>query len=84
VLFQVADLSAATLPAADIVTANLTGALLQRSAAALMSLVKPGGSLIVSGYLEDEREQVRAAFSALTATKEREEQGWMGLSLKKA
>ena len=83
VSLRVGDLHAAKLPAADIVTANLTGALLQRSAAALTALVAPGGILIVSGYLEDEREQVREAFRALTTTWEREEQHWMGLAMKK-
>jgi ribosomal protein L11 methyltransferase len=60
--FQMADLSAANLPTADIVTANLTGAVLMRSAARLVDLVRPDGTLIVSGLLEDEREDVARAF----------------------
>jgi ribosomal protein L11 methyltransferase len=64
---------------ADVVTANLTGALLSRSAAHLAALVNPGGTLIVSGLQVHERDQVRAAFGALQPVWEREEDGWVGL-----
>ena len=37
---------------ADVVLANLTGALLERSAATLGALVTPGGHLIVSGFMQ--------------------------------
>jgi ribosomal protein L11 methyltransferase len=60
--FQIADLSAADLPAGDIVTANLTGAVLMRSAARLLDLVRSDGTLIVSGLLDDERDDVLRAF----------------------
>jgi ribosomal protein L11 methyltransferase len=62
VRFQVADLEAGDLPVADVVTANLTGALLTRSARRLAALVKPGGVLILSGLLENERDTVLEAF----------------------
>ena len=61
--FQIADLAAADLPAADVVTANLTGAVLIRSAARLLELTRPGGTLIVSGLLEEERDDVVRAFA---------------------
>ena len=61
--FRVADLSQVVLPAADVVTANLTGAVLIRSARRLLDLVRPSGTLIVSGLLEDERDAVAGAFS---------------------
>ncbi len=60
--FRVADLLADDLPAADIVTANLTGAFLVRSAALLLDLLRPAGTLIVSGLLEHERDDVVRAF----------------------
>jgi ribosomal protein L11 methyltransferase len=41
--------------------ANLTGALLARSAEALACVVEPGGSLIVSGFLETEKQPVMTA-----------------------
>jgi ribosomal protein L11 methyltransferase len=40
--------------AADIVVANLTGGLLEKSAAKLAELVSPGGYLIISGFMESE------------------------------
>jgi ribosomal protein L11 methyltransferase len=61
--FRVADLSQVVLPAADVVTANLTGSVLIRSARRLIDLVRPAGTLIVSGLLEDERDAVVEAFS---------------------
>jgi ribosomal protein L11 methyltransferase len=39
---------------ADIVVANLTGGLLEKSAAKLAELVSPGGYLIISGFMESE------------------------------
>jgi ribosomal protein L11 methyltransferase len=61
--FRVADLSIADLPAADVVTANLTGAALIGSAARLLDLVRPGGTLIVSGLLDEERADVVSTFA---------------------
>ena len=60
--FRIADLSVEDLPAADVVTANLTGAALIGAAARLFDLVRAGGTLIVSGLLEDERDDVVRAF----------------------
>jgi len=61
--FRVADLLADDLPAADIVTANLTGAFLVRSATLLLDLLRPAGTLIVSGLMEHERDDVVRAFA---------------------
>jgi ribosomal protein L11 methyltransferase len=79
--FRAADLLAGGLPTADIVTANLTGALLVRQAALLLQLLRPTGTLIVSGLLEEEEDDVVEAFrSARVVWKEREE-GWVALGL---
>jgi ribosomal protein L11 methyltransferase len=56
------DLSSASLEPADLVTANLTGGLLQRHANALRRLAGPQGTLIVSGFTVDEQEGVVWAF----------------------
>jgi ribosomal protein L11 methyltransferase len=64
-----ADLAALSLPPADIVLANLTGAMLQRHAAALGSLVAPGGTLVVSGFSPGESDDVEAAVAAKVAVK---------------
>jgi ribosomal protein L11 methyltransferase len=58
-----ADLSAFARPEADIVLANLTGAVLQRHAAALGRIVRPGGVLIVSGFSPDEIDDVVGALA---------------------
>ena len=52
---------------ANVVMANLTGALLERSAAALAAIVKPAGLLIVSGFMESEKDAVIAAFEPFLA-----------------
>jgi ribosomal protein L11 methyltransferase len=84
VTFAVDDLRAATLPPADVVTANLMGALLVQTAAVLVGAVKTGGTLIVSGLLSSERDEVLRAFGSMKVTWEREEDGWVALAMKKA
>src|SRR4029077_13245947 len=54
VALEVADLTASALPDADVVVANLTGALLVRSAQRLAAAVREHGVLIVSGLLAHE------------------------------
>jgi ribosomal protein L11 methyltransferase len=83
VSFDLADLAVAPLAAADVVTANLTGALLVRSAPILMAAVRPGGRLILSGLLAGERDEVCRAFGPSAVSWEGEEEGWIGLVVKK-
>ena len=83
VTFDTVDLAARALPVADVVTANLTGALLVRSAPALLGAVRPGGALILSGIQSHERDEVRQAFADAAVCWEREEDGWIGLAVKK-
>ena len=45
----------------DVVMANLTGGLLEKSAEALASALEPRGTLIVSGFMESEQSAVVAA-----------------------
>jgi ribosomal protein L11 methyltransferase len=84
VSFDLGDLVAARLPEAGVVTANLTGALLVRSSRAVLAAVRPGGTLILSGVLSHERDDVCAAFSPAAVVWEREEDGWVGLVMKKS
>ncbi len=83
VTFDLVDLSAGVLPVVDVVTANLTGALLVRSASALLAAARPGGTLILSGIQSHEREEVRRAFAPCTVVWERDEDGWAGFAVKK-
>ena len=80
VAFVVGDLRSADLPAADIVTANLTGALLEQVAPRLLAALRPGGTVIVSGLLAAERAAVIAAFPGASPSWVAEEDGWVGLA----
>ena len=84
VAFEVVDLTAAPLPSADVVTANLTGAQIVRSSAALMAAVRDGGTIILSGLQTHEREDVVRACASGTIIWELEEDGWVGLAVKKS
>jgi ribosomal protein L11 methyltransferase len=66
---------------ADVVIANLTGAVLAREARRLLAAVRPGGRLIVSGLLGAERDQVMAAFAPAEILWESQEDEWVALTL---
>ncbi len=80
VRFETVDVRDAALPSADIVLANLTGAVLVQSAALLRSAVATGGTLIVSGLQSHERTDVLAAFSGATMRRQDEELDWVALT----
>lgn len=79
---RVGNLLTDTLPQADVVVGNLTGALLRRCAATLVAAVAPGGSLVVSGFTEDERIAVEHAFAPLVVADARSEHGWLALTFR--
>jgi ribosomal protein L11 methyltransferase len=83
VRFETIDLAAQPLPTVDVVTANLTGALLIRSAPMLLAAVRSGGTLILSGLGAHERDDVCAAFAPAVVFWERAEDGWVGVAMKK-
>jgi ribosomal protein L11 methyltransferase len=58
------DLSSASLEAAHIVLANLTGSVLRRHASLLQRLVAPGGVLIISGFGGEEVDGLAGVFGA--------------------
>ena len=70
--------------APDVITANLTGVLLVRSAPKLLETVRPGGALIVSGLQVHEREDVKSALPGATTVWERTADEWVGLVMKKS
>ena len=79
---HVDDLTTTSVAAADLVTANLTGTLLSQHAADLARLVRPGGSLIVSGFNIDEKARVTEAMAAdFDLTEEAEEEDWFAFVL---
>ena len=83
VTFETGDLATRALPEADVVTANLTGALLVRSAPILLAAVRTGGILILSGIQSHERDEVRERFAEAEIQWERDEDGWVGIAVKK-
>lgn len=80
VSFALFDLTRERLPVAPVVAANLTGALLCRTATPLAGAVAPGGTLILSGILDTERDAVCSAFATLSLTWEAREDEWVALS----
>jgi ribosomal protein L11 methyltransferase len=79
---HVVDFTTSAVEAADVVTANLTGTLLARHAHELARLVRPGGTLIASGFNIDEKHFVEDALTPLFHIAETaEEEGWWGFSL---
>jgi ribosomal protein L11 methyltransferase len=77
------DLATAAAEPADLVLANLTGALLVRHAAAIGQLGAPGGLLVLSGFTEDERLAVAHAFRDMAVVGEAAEDGWISLTLRR-
>ena len=80
--FLVADVMKDTLPRADVVLANLTGALLVRAASRLVQAIGPDGVLIVSGVLAAERDELRHAFANQTIATIVQEDEWLALTIK--
>ena len=80
VRFGVAAVGSATLGTADIVLANLTGYLLVREAKTLLAAVRPSGTLVLSGLLEHEEQQVRCAFAGADLQHRQQEGEWIGLT----
>ena len=80
----VSDVMKEPLPTADVVVANLTGALIVRAASRLVAAMKPGGVLILSGVLASERDDVLRAFANQTVIDLVQEDEWLGLTLESA
>jgi ribosomal protein L11 methyltransferase len=80
--FEVGDFRATPPAPADLVLANLTGGMLRATAAALAGLLRPGGTLVLSGFDLSEVDAVRAAFGGLNEMARLEEDGWVALLLK--
>jgi ribosomal protein L11 methyltransferase len=80
----VADLMNEEMPPADVVLANLTGALLIRASGRLVKAVRPGGVLILSGILATEGDEVRHAFANLKVVSDVQEDEWLGITLESA
>ena len=76
------DVATLRVERADIVLANLTGAVLVRYAEELRALVVDGGYLILSGFAPQDTAVVRSAFRGLSAIDESSEGDWAALLLR--
>jgi len=76
-----ADVRTDRMGRANLVLANLTGALLVAQASRLLDLVMPGGELVLSGFQPGETPLVETAFGAATSRARVTEGDWEALHL---
>ena len=76
------DLGGLRIQRADVVLANLTGAVLVRYAAELRSLAMDGGYLILSGFAPEDVAVIRTAFAGLEVIEEQVEGEWAAICLR--
>jgi len=81
VTLLVRDLRSTDVGSADIVIANLTGALLMSAALTIQDFVTRGGSLVLSGLMTVEESDVLSAFPAWRVEHRLEEDEWLCLTL---
>ena len=72
-----------TLVAADVLCANLTGALLRQQGARVQALLVPGGRAVLSGFNEDEARWVRETFDACDVEATYDEEFWVAYVLRR-
>ena len=82
VTLQVGDLKEAAPANADVVLANLTGALLVSGADRLKQLTDSGGRLILSGFMAREERDVLQAFAPLSVEHRAQEEEWLCVTLR--
>lgn len=82
VTLQVGDLKEAAPANADVVLANLTGALLVSAADRLKRLTDSGGRLILSGFMTHEERDVLQAFALLAVEHRAQEEEWLCVTLR--
>jgi ribosomal protein L11 methyltransferase len=81
VAFRHADLRTDPVDAADLILANLTGALLIAQAPLLAALARPGGRIVLSGFQRSEGDAVESAFGSTTTLARIGEGDWEALLL---
>lgn len=81
--FQTADLFGTPPAPADLVVANLTGAMLIKAAAILAAATAPGGALVISGFMDDEVDGVEQALADFTVERRLAEDVWRAAVLRR-
>ena len=74
---EVTDLRSSPIGQFDVVVANLTGGLLEAAAARLQSFARPGGRMVLSGFLDFEEPRVARAFDGCTVDSRAQEDEWV-------
>jgi len=67
----------------ELVLANIQNAILVPMASELIAKVAPGGSLVLSGLLAPEEDEIRAAFGALRFAGKRADKDWIALAFER-
>jgi ribosomal protein L11 methyltransferase len=81
IALEIGDFRSPKIGQFDLVTANLTGALLIASADRLESLAIPGGRLILAGFMDHEEREVLRAFEGSRVEWRAREDEWVCLRL---
>lgn len=68
---------------ADLVIANIIAPVLHELSADLMSRVRPGGYLVLAGFLEEQEQAIRDRFGPMTVTHRLAEEGWVCLAMRR-
>lgn len=68
----------------DVVVANILAPVLCELADAIVSVTKPGGTVVLSGLREDQADRVSAAYAGCEVTGQRFDGGWVSLTLRRA
>lgn len=68
-------------PPADLVMANILAPVLIALAPDIERLLAPGGVVVLTGFLAEQRDQVRAAYAGLVPVAEAAEDEWVALTL---
>jgi ribosomal protein L11 methylase PrmA len=83
VLVRESDFRSASFEPFNVITANLTGALLRDAAQRLSELTAPGGRMILSGFTQDEEKNVLGAYSNAAVKSRTEEGEWICVTLQR-
>lgn len=76
------DLGTLRVERADLVLANLTGAVLVRYADELRGMARDGGSLVLSGFAPQDAVVIKTAFAGLAVIDEQVDGEWAALTLR--
>jgi ribosomal protein L11 methyltransferase len=76
------DLATLRIERADVVLANLTGAVLVRYTGELRSLVRDGGYCVVSGFAPQDAAVIKTAFGGLAVIDEQSKGDWAAICLR--